>query len=124
MEEKNQIEESVATLEEKNLSRRDFLKMAAAAGVALAASKLPKPAIAKEQETKLKKRYGMVIDLKKCIGCRSCTVACKAENHTPPGVAYNVVLEEEVGEYPHVRRQFIFRPCMQCAHSSCTLVCP
>jgi len=46
-------------------------------------------------------RYGMVIDLQKCVGCRSCTVACKAQNHTPPAVLYMVVMEEEIGEYPH-----------------------
>ncbi|MFB6125399.1 MAG: 4Fe-4S ferredoxin N-terminal domain-containing protein, partial [Halanaeroarchaeum sp.] len=46
------------------------------------------------------KHWGMVIDLQKCVGCDSCTVACKAENRTPPGVTYNVVMEEEHGEFP------------------------
>ena len=69
-------------------------------------------------------RWGMIVDLNKCIGCKACTVACKAENHTPPGVSYNVVMEEEIGEYPHIGRKFIFRPCMQCANSSCSKVCP
>ncbi len=57
----------------------------------------------------------MIIDLKRCVGCKACAAACKAENHTPPGVAYNVVMEEEVGTYPDVRRRFISRPCMHCA---------
>ncbi len=69
-------------------------------------------------------QYGMVIDLKKCIGCKTCAVACKAENHTPPGVNYMVVLEEEIGTYPNVVRRFIPRPCMQCQQPSCTQVCP
>ncbi len=68
--------------------------------------------------------YGMVIDLRKCIGCKTCAVACKAENHTPPGVNYMVVMEKEIGSYPNVRRQFIPRPCMQCQDPSCTKVCP
>ena len=66
----------------------------------------------------------MIIDLKRCVGCKACTVACKAENHTPPGVAYNVVLEEESGTYPYNKKVFIPRPCMQCERSSCTMVCP
>ncbi|RMD86010.1 MAG: 4Fe-4S dicluster domain-containing protein [Candidatus Dadabacteria bacterium] len=69
-------------------------------------------------------RWGMLVDLKKCVGCRACMAACKAENHTPPGVSYNLVMEEEIGSYPNVRREFTFRPCMQCAKSSCTKVCP
>ena len=57
--------------------------------------------------------WGMVIDLAKCVGCDSCTVACKAENLTPPGIAYNVVLERETGAYPNMRLEALPRPCMQ-----------
>jgi molybdopterin-containing oxidoreductase family iron-sulfur binding subunit len=69
-------------------------------------------------------RWGMVIDLQKCVGCDSCTVACKAENRTPPGVSYNVVLEEEHGEFPNVTRTNLPRPCMQCENPPCVQVCP
>lgn len=69
-------------------------------------------------------RWGMVIDLQKCIGCDSCTIACKVENRTPPGVSYNVVLEQEFGQYPNVRRVSIPRPCMQCNEPPCVSVCP
>jgi molybdopterin-containing oxidoreductase family iron-sulfur binding subunit len=69
-------------------------------------------------------KWGMVIDLQKCVGCDSCTVACKAENRTPPGVSYNVVMQEEHGEYPEVSRTNTPRPCMQCENPSCVQVCP
>ncbi|WP_327052890.1 4Fe-4S dicluster domain-containing protein [Halomicrococcus gelatinilyticus] len=69
-------------------------------------------------------RWGMVIDLQKCVGCDSCTVACKAENRTPPGVSYNVVVEEEHGEFPNVTRTNLPRPCMQCENPPCVQVCP
>jgi len=68
--------------------------------------------------------WGMAIDLQKCVGCDSCTVACKAENRTPPGVSYNVVMEEEHGEFPEVTRTNVPRPCMQCENPPCVQVCP
>lgn len=66
----------------------------------------------------------MVIDIKKCIGCNACTIACKAENVTPPGVSYNVVLENEIGTFPDVTRKFVPRPCMHCEKPFCVKVCP
>jgi Fe-S-cluster-containing dehydrogenase component len=69
-------------------------------------------------------KWGMVIDLAKCIGCHACTVACVAENKLPPGVVYRPVLEHEVGAYPSVGRNFIPRPCLQCQNPPCTKVCP
>jgi len=66
----------------------------------------------------------MVIDLKKCVGCHACTVACNAENHLPPSVVYRPVMEEEIGIYPNVSRRFLPRPCMQCENPPCVPVCP
>ncbi len=79
---------------------------------------------AEESEGEGDEKWGMVIDLQKCVGCDSCTVACKAENRTPPGVTYNVVMEEEHGEYPDVTRTNVPRPCMQCDNPPCVQVCP
>lgn len=70
------------------------------------------------------RRWGMVIDVRRCIGCHACTVACKAENKTPPGVSYNVVVEQEMGTYPTVGQSFLPKPCMQCAKPPCVEVCP
>ena len=70
------------------------------------------------------RRWVMVIDLRKCVGCHSCTVACVAENKLPPGVVYRPVLDEEFGNYPNVTRRFTPRPCMQCDDPPCVPVCP
>jgi Fe-S-cluster-containing dehydrogenase component len=69
-------------------------------------------------------KWGMIIDIAKCIGCHACTIACVAENKLPPGVVYRVVLEEEVGHFPAVRRRFTPRPCVHCQNPPCTTVCP
>ncbi len=70
------------------------------------------------------RRWVMVIDLRKCVGCHACTVACVAENKLPPGVVYRPVFDEEFGTYPNVGRRFMPRPCMQCDNPPCTPVCP
>jgi len=31
------------------------------------------------------KQYGLVIDLERCIGCHTCTIACKLENGLEKG---------------------------------------
>lgn len=76
------------------------------------------------KKPKADRRWVMVIDLRKCVGCHACTIACVAENKLPPGVVYRPVLEEERGTYPNVTRRFIPRPCMQCDDPPCTPVCP
>lgn len=70
------------------------------------------------------RRWVMVIDTRKCVGCHACTVACIAENKLPPGVVYRPVIEEEVGTYPNVIRRFLPKPCMQCDNPPCVPVCP
>jgi len=65
------------------------------------------------------RRWMMVIDTRRCIGCSACTVACIAENNLPPGVTYRSVPEIEFGTYPAVRRSFMPTNCMQCDKAPC-----
>ncbi len=70
------------------------------------------------------RRWVMVIDVRKCIGCSACTLACVAENKLPPGVVYRPVIDEEIGTYPNVSRRFTPRPCMHCDNPPCVSICP
>ena len=36
-------------------------------------------------------RYGMAIDIDRCIGCQACAAACKIANNLPKDITYNVV---------------------------------
>lgn len=86
-------------------------------------------ALAKDNETPAsqtarKYRYGMVIDTRRCVGCKACTVACKAENKTPPGVNYTVVVEQVIGNRPDDKPVFMTKPCFQCEKPPCVDVCP
>lgn len=69
-------------------------------------------------------RYGMVIDLKRCIGCNTCTVACRVENFTPPGILWCRVEKIEVGKYPNARLISVPMSCMHCGDAPCVKVCP
>ncbi len=69
-------------------------------------------------------RLGMVIDLKKCIGCYGCQIFCKAENATPPGILWSRVLFYESGRYPNVKKVRLPLLCMHCKEPACVDVCP
>ena len=70
------------------------------------------------------RKWGMVIDLRKCIGCNACTVACISENALPPGIVYRPVIKDELGTYPNVSKRNTPKPCMQCEDPACVAVCP
>jgi Fe-S-cluster-containing dehydrogenase component len=76
------------------------------------------------QKPVAERRWIMVIDLRKCVGCHACTIACVAENKLPPGVVYRQVVDEEIGAYPNVSRRFTPRPCLHCDEPPCVPVCP
>ena len=104
-------------------SRREFIAATAlagvGAGVAIAEEKVK--AVAKAVKGK---RYGMVIDLRRCVGCHACTIACKSEFNVPLGIWRSWVRVKEAGVYPHTRRTFIPKLCNNCRNSPCIKVCP
>jgi menaquinone reductase, iron-sulfur cluster-binding subunit len=80
-------------------------------------------------------RFGMVVDLDRCNGCGSCTVACSVENNIHPcpdkvtdrtGVTWMRVYRVTNGEkFPEGRSAFIPMMCQQCGdHTPCASVCP
>ena len=69
-------------------------------------------------------KWGMVIDLKRCIGCYGCQLSCKAEHGTPPGVFFARLLKQEEGRYPTVRQLFLPVLCFHCDDPPCVDVCP
>ncbi len=69
-------------------------------------------------------RWGMVVDLNRCVGCQTCTIACKHSNDTVPGVQWRRVLDIETGSFPDVERVFMVTGCQHCAEPPCVPVCP
>ena len=69
-------------------------------------------------------QVGWRLDLNRCIGCRSCFVACKAENRTPLRTDWRYVVDRERGVYPTVKREFISLACNHCDEPACLKSCP
>jgi Fe-S-cluster-containing dehydrogenase component len=104
------------------LSRRTFLKAAAAASVATALGlQYSRWARASGSASgSSSHRWAMVIDQAKCTGCGYCTLACQAHNDVAPTIAWNRVIPAgQVADRP----VFLSRPCMHCEHAPCVEVC-
>ena len=69
-------------------------------------------------------QYGMVIDLSRCVGCNSCTLACKVSNGTPPAMFFSHVDIEEQGTYPDAMNIYTPTLCMHCTEAPCVENCP
>ena len=79
-------------------------------------------------------RWGMVIDLDRCSGCRGCVVACKQENNIAPStqehaessrmISWMNVITVVEGDYPDTKLRLLPMLCQQCENPPCVRVCP
>lgn len=70
-------------------------------------------------------RWAMVIDLKKCVGCQACTIACQMKNELPLGMFWNIVTTVgPSGKFPYVNYYHLPRPCFHCDDPPCVHCCP
>ncbi len=75
-------------------------------------------------------RYGLVIDLERCIGCHTCTVSCKIENSLEKGSGIRVETiggprtDTPSGKAPRLGMHFLPIPCMHCDEPPCREACP
>ena len=74
-------------------------------------------------------RFGMVIDLQKCVGCGACAFACKAENNTrnrAGGQSHNWAdfMMKTEGNFPNVTHSVMPVLCNHCTDAPCVAACP
>lgn len=72
----------------------------------------------------MSKQYGLLVDLRRCVGCTSCQVSCKMENSVPMGKFRSKVDFAEEGAYPEAKRHFLPKICNNCSAPPCVERCP
>jgi len=70
------------------------------------------------------RRWGMVIDPRKCTECNTCAISCRAENVTGPEGSYRRVAQGPAGRYPAVTNVFMPSNCVQCDDPPCQRAVP
>ena len=76
-------------------------------------------------------RYGMAIDLRRCVGCQPCAIACKMSNNLPKDMMWLTVkdqhgtaLDVATGEGKNLSMQYTPVNCMHCENAPCVAACP
>lgn len=112
------------------MDRRQFIKRAAIASVATAVAtsstatileKLAESAEASTSDDAKPRRWGMIIDLSRCNGCKLCTQACQAGHFVPFDQEWIKVYEMKDA---FGNMYYFPRPCMNCQNAPCVKVCP
>ena len=76
------------------------------------------------------KQYSLVFDLRRCIGCHNCTIACKVENNLEVGswikvlTSSGTLVDMPTGKYPQLSLYWQPITCMHCQNPPCLEACP
>lgn len=104
--------------------RRNFVKLLGSATLALTGLGLAEKSAAGSRTERSDTTWGMVVDLRRCIGCQACTVACSVENQIPLGNFRTLVSTYEIAQGNRPRRYAMPRLCNHCGKPPCVTVCP
>lgn len=121
--------------------RREFLEASAAAmagalgagaPAAAAAGEKPPPPFLPEEfwRDRMKapddgKKYGWLVDVRRCFGCHACEVACKSENDVPLGQYIRQTIYHDCQDSQgRVARLMVPMACQHCEDAPCIKACP
>lgn len=116
---------------ERQLSRRDFLRGVGALTGALTLESVTGSRVEASETEVAPDAVGVLIDLTRCTGCRTCEAACKAAHGFPPPDGGETSLSADTLTYVDVRENVegadgplhVKRQCMHCVHPACASAC-
>ena len=82
------------------------------------------PALIPDRPLAPGEQYRFHFDMTKCIGCRSCEVACNEQNGNPADLHWRRIGEIEGGVYPDTLRHYLSMGCNHCLDPDCLRGCP
>jgi Fe-S-cluster-containing dehydrogenase component len=69
-------------------------------------------------------RYAMAVDMRRCVGCAACVIACKNENAVPAGGYRDWISQELEGRFPTLHLEIRSERCGHCERAPCVDACP
>jgi DMSO reductase iron-sulfur subunit len=82
------------------------------------------PKLIPDRPLKDGEQYRFHFNVTKCIGCRSCEVACNEQNGNPADILWRRIGEIEGGTYPNTQRHYLSMGCNHCLDAECVKGCP
>lgn len=69
-------------------------------------------------------KYGILVDMNRCLGCKACALSCKQENKVPVGVSWLKVEDEVIKGAKGPEMHSFPMACLHCGEPACAKVCP
>ena len=88
------------------------------------AIKIEQPSLIPVRQLQAGEQYRFHFNMTKCIGCRSCEVACNEQNGNPADIRWRRVGEIEGGTWPNTSRHYLSMGCNHCLSADCLRGCP
>ncbi len=132
----------------EKMNRKDFFKVLGATMLAAPFAKEALKEGVRAPVAKIGEQKAVLVDARRCIGCKGCQVACKAWNDLPAEktdasqkeytnplyfspITWKVVHFKEIGEYDNTKPgtgglkwRMLADNCKHCIQPSCVSVCP
>lgn len=82
------------------------------------------PKLIPERPLQEGEQFRFHFNVTKCIGCRSCEIACNEQNGNPADILWRRIGEIEGGSYPDTQRHYLSMGCNHCLDAECVKGCP